>query len=471
MSQSKPPAPARPACAVRQQLRQAHGLPFAELLPAELIHRTARRLGLAFRHRLYTPAVTLLTFLSQALDHDHSCRQAVARLLAFRCASGLRPCSPDTGAYCKARARLPEELLRQLARDCGRRAAEQAPPAWLWKGRPVKVADGTGLSMPDTVANRQAYPKSKKLPAGVGFPLLRLVVVFSLAVGTALEAALGPRCGKGHGEQSLFRSLWEQFRPGDVLLGDRLFGDFFTLARARDRGVDVVTRPAAGREAPRFRGRRADNLPVCWVKPQRPGWLGRREYDRLPRYLHLRAARVPVRQPGFRAKRLVLVTTLTDAAAVSGAELADLYRRRWQAELHLRSLKQSLQLDILRGRSPGLVRKEVWAHLLVYNLVRRVMARAAAAAGASAEAVSFTGAVQTLNAFWPELRAVQTAADAQVLWQVLLWAVGGHRVGGRPDRYEPRAVKRRPKNFPRLSQPREAARRRLRRAKPARRKR
>ena len=470
MSQSKPPAPVRPACAVRQQLRQARGLPFAELLPAELIHRTARRLGLAFRDRLYTPAVTLLTFLSQVLDHDHSCRQAVARLLAFRSACGQRPCSPGTGAYCKARARLPEGLLRQLARDTGRAAAEQAPPAWLWKGRPVKVADGSGLSMPDTPANQKAYPKSKNLPEGVGFPLLRLVVIFSLAVGTALDAALGRRCGRGNGEQSLFRSLCGQFQAGDVLLGDRLFGDFFTLARARARGADVVTRPAAGREAPRFRGRRADNLPVCWVKPQRPDWMGRREYDRLPRYLRLRAVRVLVRQPGFRARRLVLVTTLTDAAAVSGADLADLYRRRWQAELHLRSLKQSLQMDILRGRSPEVVRKEVWAHLLVYNLVRRVMAQAAAAAGARAEEVSFTGAVQALNAFWPQLGAPGTAAEARALWAVLLWAVGKHRVGQRPDRYEPRAVKRRRKKFPHLSEPREAARRRL-RAKRARRKR
>jgi hypothetical protein len=471
MSQSKSLVPLRPAFAVRQQLRQGHGLPFAEHLPAELIHRTARRLGVGFRQRVYTPAVTLLTFLSQVLDHDHSCRQAVARLLAFRSARGLRPCAPDTGAYCKARARLPEGLLRALARDSGRRAARQAPPAWLWKGRHVKVADGTGLSMPDTEANRQAYPKSKKLPAGVGFPLLRLVVVFSLAAGTALEAALGRRCGKGNGEQSLFRSLWEQFQPGDVLLGDRLYGDFFTLARARACGVDVVTRPAGGREALRFRGRRADNLPVCWVKPGRPPWLGQREYGRLPRYLHLRAVRVLVRRPGYRSKRLVLVTTLTDAAAVGGADLADLYRRRWQAELHLRALKQGLQLDVLRCKSPEMVRKEVWAHLLAYNLVRRVVAQAAAAAGARAEEVSFTGAVQTLNAFWPELRAPGTAEEAQALWGVLLWAVGGHRVGRRPGRYEPRAVKRRPKNFPRLSQPREAARRRLRRARRAGRKR
>jgi hypothetical protein len=472
MSQSNSLLPLRPAFAVRRQLHQAHGLPFAEHLPADLIHRTAHQLGLCFRERIFTPAVTLWTFLSQVLDHDHSCRQAVARLLAFRSARGLRPCSPDTGAYCKARGRLPEPLLRELTRDTGRRAAEQAPAAWLWKGRPVKVVDGTGLSMPDTPANQQAYPKSQKLPAGVGFPLLRLVVVFSLAAGTVLEAALGRRSGPGTGEQSLFRGLWEQFRPGDVLLADRLYGDFFTLARARQRGVDVVTRPAAGRAPLQFRGRRAADLRLCWIKPERPPWLFPREYAQLPRYLYLRAVRVLVRQPGFRTKRLVLVTTLRDVTAVTGADLADLYRRRWQAELNLRSLKQSLQMDILRGKSPETVRKEIWAHLLVYNLVRRIMVEAAVAAGARADAVSFTGALQTVNAFLPEIRAARTAEDARVLWEVLLWAVGEHRVGNRPDRSEPRAVKRRPKNFPRLSQPREAARRRLRRgAKRAKRKR
>jgi hypothetical protein len=453
----------RPACAARQGLRQAHGLPFAEHLPVGLIHRTARRLGVSFRQRTCTPAVTLSTFLSQALDHDHSCRQAVARLLAFRSAQGHGPCSPDTGACRKARGRPPERLPRELTRECGRRAAELAPPAWPWKGRHVKVAGGTGLSMPDTEANQRAYPKSKKLPAGVGFPLPRLVAVFGLAAGTALEAALGRRSGKGSGEQSLFRSPWGQSQPGDVLLGDRLCGDFFTLARARARGVDVVTRPAAGREASRFRGGRAGDLRVGWPKPPRPGWMGRREYDRLPRYLHLRAARVPVRRPGPRSKRLVPVTTPTAAAAVSGADLAEPYRRRWQAELDLRALEQGPQLDALRGQTPEVVRKGVWAHLPVCNLVRRATAQAAAAAGARAGEVSFTGAVQALNAFWPQLRAPGTAAEGQALWGVLLWAVGKHRVGGRPDRYEPRAVERRPKKFPRLSEPREAARRRLRR--------
>src|SRR5262249_24711748 len=353
MSQSNSLLPRRPAFAVRQQLRQTHGLPFAEHLPTGLIHHTARRLGLLFRDRIYTPAVTLLTFLIQVLAHDPRCRQAVARLLAFRSSHGLRPCSPDTGAYCKARGRLPEQLLQERTRHTGRRVAEQGPAAWRWKGRPVKVVDGTGLSMPDTPANQKAYPKSKKLRPGVGFPLLRLVVVVGRAVGTVLEPAWGRRGGKGTGEQSLFRSLWEQFQPGDVLLADRLYGDFFTLARAQARGIDVVTRPAAGREAVRFQGRRANNVPVYWITPPRPEWMGRREYDPLPRSLPLRAVRVLVRQPGFRTRRLVLVTTLTDAAAVTGADLADLYRRRWQAGGHLRAPQTGPQPGLPRGPSPA----------------------------------------------------------------------------------------------------------------------
>lgn len=464
MSQSTALVPSCPAFVARQQLQSQPGLPFARHLPATVIHDTARRLGHGFRQRVFTPAVTLWTFLSQVLDPDHSCRQAVARLLAYRTARGLPRCSPDTGAYCKARARLPEELLKELTRSTGRQLHEQTPTDWLWKGRPVKVVDGTGISMPDTPKNQKAYPKSKKLSPGVGFPVLRLVVVFSLTVGTVLEAALGRFQGKGTGELSLFRQLAEQFQRGDVLVGDRLYGTYWNVAQALANGIDVVVRQHAGRAAVWFRGRghRTDNRCVWWQKPQRPEWMSGHDYEQIPQWLRLRAVRVEVRQRGFRTRRLVLITTLTDAETIRGADLADLYRRRWQAELHLRSIKQSLQMDILRGRTPEMVRKELWAHLLVYNLVRVVMAQAARLEGAQPDEISFTGALQTINAFMPEMRAVQTVDEAQVLWEVLLWAVGAHRVGNRPDRYEPRAVKRRPKNFPRLRVPRKEARRRLR---------
>jgi hypothetical protein len=385
-------------------------------------------------------------------------------LLAYRTARGLPRCSPDTGAYCKARARLPEELLQELTRSTGRQLHEQAAAAWLCNGRRVKVVDGTGISMPDTEKNQKAYPKSKKAPPGVGFPILRLVVVFSLAVGTVLEAALGPFYGKGSGELSLFRRLLAELQLNDILLADRLYATYWNVAYAVMGGFDVVLRHRAGRQVvwSRGRGRCSNDGWVSWRKPPRPDWMGVQEYARIPESLHLRAVRFDVRQRGFRTRRVVLITTLTDTDAFSSADLADLYRRRWQAELYLRSIKQSLQMDVLRGRSPDTVRKELWMHLLVYNLVRQVMAQAARVEAVRPDEISFTGALQSMNAFLPEMRAARTAEQAEVLWEVLLWAVGCHRVGDRPDRYEPRKVKRRKKKFPHLRVPRTEARRRLR---------
>jgi hypothetical protein len=448
-----------------RQLREQPGYGWAHYLPAAAVHQAVRAAGRFFRQRVFTPAVTLWTFLTQLLDENHSCRQAVARLLACRVARGLPPCSPDTGAYCKARARLPEEALAQLTRHAGRELMDRADRAWLWKGRRVKVVDGTGLSLPDTPENAKEYPKQGELPAGVGFPLLRLVVVFSLAVGTALDAAFGPFRGKKTGEVSLFRSLKDVVQAGDVLLADRLYANFWDVAGAVVGGVDVVMRMHAGREEVWFRGRghSTANRRVCWRKPQRPAWMTPAEYDAVPALVRLRAVRVDVRQRGFRSRRLVVVTTLTDAAAYAAEDIAELYRRRWQAELYLRSLKVTLQMDVLRGQTPAMVRKEVWGHLLAYNVIRAVMAEGAARAGVRPDQLSFAGALQTVNAFLPHLRTARTLEEAERLWEELVAAVGYHRVGDRPDRIEPRAVKRRPKNYPKLSVPRAEARRRLKR--------
>jgi hypothetical protein len=459
MSQSNSLVRFSPGFFSRRQLATTPGLPFAEHFPASRVCALCQEFGYHFRDRIFTAAVTLWTFLGQVLDPDHSCRQAVARLIAYRTARGLKPCSPDTGAYCKARKRLPEKLLKELTRRTGRQLLEQAPNAWQWKGRPVKIVDGTGLSMPDTARNAKAYPKHKPFRPGVSFPVMRLVVVFSLTVGTVLEAAFGPLKGKGTGELSLFRQLQDQFKPGDVLLADRLYGSYWIMAWALANGIDVVTREPGSREKISFSGYRADNRRVCWVKPDRPRWMSRRTYRSLPSLLVFRAVRVQVRRSAFRTRCFALITTLTDAKAITGSDLADLYRRRWQAELNLRSLKQTLQMDILRGLSPTIVDKEVWAHLLIYNVIRTVMAQAARAQSLRPEDLSFTGALQTINSFLPEMRAVSMATDAQVLWEVLLWAVGEHRVGNRPGRYEPRAVKRHAKPFPPLRIPRSEARR------------
>jgi hypothetical protein len=311
-----------------RQLQQAQGLPFADYLPAAVIHTALCHVGRPFHQRLYTPALTLWVFLSQLLDPDHSCRQAVARLLAWLAAQGRALCSPRTGTYCKARARLPEALLARLTRDSGQLLLDGTEAAWLWKGRVVKVVDGTGISMPDTPANQKAYPQPASQKPGAGFPLLRLVVLFSLAVGTVLDAAFAPYRGKGTGELSLFRTLQDQLRCGDVLLADRYYCTFWEVCAVLARGADAVLRLHSGR-AVNFRvGRRlgpGDKL-VRWSKPQRPEWLSVAEYAEFPEEVWLRAVRVRVRvrQRGFRVDELVVVTTLRDPATATATDLAEL---------------------------------------------------------------------------------------------------------------------------------------------------
>jgi hypothetical protein len=461
MSHAIPAGTTRQAADACRQLVARPGLPFADYLPAARVNEAVTAAGGAFRERAYAPAVTLWTFLCRTLDPGHSCRAAVARPRAHRAAQGLAPGSADAGAYCKARARLPEAALAGLARAAGRALMDNAEEEWLWKGRRVKVVDGTSLSMPDTPGNRKAYPKQVGLPDGVGFPFLRLVVVFSLAAGAALGAAVGPFNGAGTGEVSLFRRPGGALGAGDVVLADRLYSNSWGVARLRGRGFEVVTRLHAGRRAVWFRGRghSTANRRVWWRKPQRPGWVPEEEYKSYPQKIRPRAVRVDVRRKGPRTRRLALVTTLTDAAAYTKKDLADLYKRRWQAELNLRSLRAVMPMGVLRGRSPDVVRKGVWAHLLAYNVVRGLMARAAAV---RPDEVSFAGAPQAVNAFLPLLRGARSAAGSARRWAALVLGISRHRVGNRPDGYEPRAVKRRPKNDAKLKVPRAEARRRLR---------
>jgi hypothetical protein len=442
------------------------GLPFAQHLPQQQIAQALADAGASFRQRRFSPAVTLWTFLSQTLEPDPCCRAAVARLLAWRAAQGLAPGSADTGGYCKARDRLPSAALRRLCRDTGRDVLAKAATPWLWKGRAVKVVDGTFLSMPDTAANQKEYPQSRSCKPGCGFPLIRLVVLFSLAVGTALDVAFGKHYGRGEGEQSLFRQLLDQLAPRDVLLGDRNFCDYWVIAAASARAVDTVLRLNTRWQKSLHGCRRlvnGDRL-MRLTKPRRPSWMSATDYAAMPAELWIRVVRVRVRQRGFRTRSLLVATTLLEPDQASSAELADLYRARWQAELDLRSLKQTLQMDVLRCKEPEMVRKEIWAHLLAYNLLRGVMAQAANKAGCQPRALSLAATAQLLNAFVPYLAvAVDQAARAQ-LWEVLLVAVAQHRVGQRPNRVEPRRTKRRPKNYPRLTLPRPQARARLRAA-------
>lgn len=452
-------------CQVRQLAQQfdhAPGLPFAEFLPAEQVEQALQQENVSFRDRLFSPLVTLWVFLSQVLDPDHSCRAAVARFCAWRAARGLAACSANAGAYCKARGRLPEGVLARLARVTGRMTQDQAPVAWRWQGHHVKVIDGTTLSMPDTPANQQAYPQLGTQQPGSGFPMARVVVLFALAVGTVLDAALGRCRGKGTGETALFHTLQHNLEPGDLLLADRYYGSYWELALAQRGGWEMVCRLHQRRQ-PDFRcGQRlgrADHV-VHWTKPKRPEWLDEATYDALPDKLLVRELRVRVPHVGFRTRVLVVATTLLDPETFPQQDVALLYRVRWYAELDLRALKQTLQMDILRGQSPEMVRKEVWAHLLAYNLLRGLLAESALALGRLPWELSFKGALQTVNAFAAVLWTA-TAEELVTLCQRLVAAILQHRVGQRPNRYEPRARKRRPKKFPPLTEPRQKARARL----------
>jgi hypothetical protein len=462
MAHATPTRRTRQVRQFREQLAQAPALPFADLLTAEQVEQALRDEKVSFRDRLFTPLVTLWVFLSQVLDPDHSCRAAVARFLAWRAARGLAPCSANAGAYCKARGRLPEGVLAGLTRATGRQPQDQAPDGWRWNGHTVKVVDGTTVSMPDTPANQKAFPQSRAQKPGVGFPLARLVVVFSLAVGTVLDAALGRYQGKQTGETALFHTLQNNLEPGDLLLADRYYGSYWEIAMARQRDADMVCRLHQRRRVDFRRGRRVgreDHI-VEWTKPQRPAWMDQATYDALPATLAVRELRVRVHHPGFRVRVLVVVTTLLDAQAFPRDDVAILYRIRWYAELDLRSLKQALQMDILRGQSPAMVRKEVWAHLLAYNLVRGLMAQAAQAAGLLPVQLSFKGALQAVNAFAAVLWTAR-AEELEELCRRLRETVASHVVGNRPNRSEPRRRKRRPKPYPLLNEPRHQARARL----------
>jgi hypothetical protein len=454
------PPRVRPVDSLRRHFAQDAGLPFADILSAVQLEHVLGACQVRFRERIFSPLVTVATFLSQVLDPDHSLRQAVARLVAYRVASGLAACSPDTRAYRKARQRLPESVWAELTRRTGRDLLREAPARWCWHGRDVKVVDGTTLSMPDTPANQRAYPQPASQQPGLGFPILRLVALFSLAVGTVLDVAVGPWKGPQTGEPSLFRALHHHLGDGDVLLADRYFCGYGHLALVRQRGADVVMRLHHRRHTDFRRGRRLgrDDHIVTWHKPtQCPDGLDAATFARLPDTLTMRELRVRVPGRKSRSRTIVVATTLLDPDAYPKDSIAALYRQRWHAELDLRSLKTFLQMDVLRCHSPALVRKEIWAHLLAYNLIRKVMAQAALKHHLSPRQISFKGALQTLNAFSDLLRRC-APRDLAALCGCLLDAVATHRVGNRPDRVEPRAKKRRPKPYPLLNRPRDQAR-------------
>jgi hypothetical protein len=440
---------------------QKDGLPFAEVLTAEQIDQAFAEEGVVFaqeKDSIFTPAITLWAFLSQTLfkKEQRSCLAAVARVMVLLGALSRPACAYNSGPYCRARSKLSEVVIRRLAEQVAQGCEHQVPEKWLWQGRHVKLVDGTTVSMPDTEANQEVYPQSPSQQEGVGFPLARLVVLLSLATAMLCGMEIGPYAGKETGETALFRRLLDHLESGDVALVDRYFCSYFMIALLLATDADIVTRLHQCRKSDFCRRKRLgyQDYLVTWTRPARPEWMDEETYLSMPESLTVRQLQVHVHQPGFRVESFSVVTTLTDARMYRREAVAELYHQRWLVELDIRAIKESMGMDVLRCKTPEMVRTEIWVCLLAYNLLRQTMLQAALKHQLSPRQLSFTAALQLVAASW---NVLPLQRDARLLKQQLR-SLSAARIPYRPNRVEPRKVKRRPKALGYLTKPRAEAR-------------
>jgi putative transposase len=479
-------------------------LPFAAAFSPEAIDRAFREEGIHFgasQDAVYTPHLILWAVLSQALSHgvERSCKAAVHRVIVLCLLCGLRAPSPDTGAYCRARAKVTPAVLKRLTRQMAETVEQEMPESWRWRGRRALWVDGTTALAPDTEENQKAWPQSASQEKGLGFPILRMVILASLATGMIHGLAEGPCKGKQTGETALLRELFDCFLEDDVLVADSYYCSYLMIALLKKRGVDVVMKLHHLREFDWSKGRRLGNgeMLVTWTKPDRPEWMDQQTYDSLPDTLTLRLAQVRVSVPGFRVEQYVIATTLTNPYEYPLESLAELYFWRWHGELDIRQYKCAIHVDDLRCKTPEMVRQELWAHALAYNLTRLRMAQAALAGGLAGMAglggawgakvwerlgrqgegfaasarqrrgespvryLSFATALANTKEMWL-IGCVGSPQTRGLLVRTSLLIIASGRLPDRPFRVEPRAIKRRPKPHRLLKKPRKQAQEELR---------
>ena len=444
---------ATPRSTIQQQRIHHYGsslnsLEFFNLLTSDELLNEVEALLPDHRERLFPPTETLSLFLAQVMSADQSCQQTVNQAAIHRLATGLPACSTHTGAYCKARQRLPQELVSHLTQFLGTHISDLIPDAWRWRQRRVLLADGTTATMADTEANQHQFPQQGGQLPGLGFPICRIVGITCLGSGALLNAAIGRFNGKGSGEQGLLRSIQDTFQPGDVLLGDAFYATYFFIAQMISRGVDLVMeQQGARRRSTDFRlGQRLgerDHL-IHINKPTiKPNWMTDEDYQAAPETICIRECHTGGR---------ILVSTICDRS-IHKSELGELYQQRWHVELDIRQIKETMGMNILRCRSPEMATKEVWTTMLAYNLIRLMMAQSALLADIKPRNLSFKHCVQLWLA-WRQRYPLTDELDYRQLFKLM----SQQRVGNRPGRIEPRAVKRRPKAYPLLTKPRNEAR-------------
>lgn len=405
----------------------------------------------AQRDRIFTPRVIFWAFLAQILNPGQSCREALRGIQANRARRRQKPISSDTGGYCLARRRLPEKTLASTWQQMAHIMAQNIPPDFLWLGLRVGVVDGTTLSMPDTSANQAVWPQPSTQKPACGFPVLKLAAVFSLATGAIHAIALG---SLHNAEHALLQTLWPVLQTFDLILGDRNFGSYVNFARLLASGVHGVFRLHQGRKIDWRQGKRLgpnDRL-ITWQIPPKTSWTNP---EKLPESITLRVLKFTITVPGFRTQHVILVTDLLDPIRYPATQLAKLYLKRWEVELFLRQIKITLRMDILRCLTPRMIRRELHLHLIAYNAIRTLMLDASGTTRTPITRISFKGTCDILRQWIPPLRsAANNAKLYRHLIRTLFRILATDTVPLRPERSEPRAVKRRPKNYNRLTKPR-----------------
>lgn len=444
-------------------------LPFAQVLTAEQIETVfAKHDGLF--GRTYTTAIVLWAFMGQVLrdGKEAACQSAVSRIMSFLQIADGDQVDPDTRDYCRARAKLPENAIHELASFVASQAEVQVDPKHLFKGRHAKLIDGSTFMMPDTIKNQKAYPQNPAQKPGLGFPIARMVVVLSLATACVADVAIGKYKGKATGETALLRQILGCFNPGDVAVADRFYGNYWVIALLMQMGVDVCFRKHQNRRTDFRTGKRIgknDHL-VTWARPQRPAWMSPEMYAAMPPEITLREIRYVVNEPGRKQDPFVIVTTLFDAEQrkqeVTYDDIAELFGFRWSCELDIRSIKTHLNLHHLRCKSPEMVRREFWTTILAYNAIRTTAARSSSLHSVSPRAISFVSTCQFVLSSWDLMASGLMANQALLNYCVAqLKQISKCIVGDRPGRFEPRVLKKRQKNYNLMMQPREELRARL----------
>jgi len=398
---------------IHRSLLHSNEMPFGWLVSDERITEIFAEERVVFgrtEDALYTPAITLWGLLSQVFfkEEQRSCLAAVVRIAALWLAMGRQVDSTNTGAYCRARAKLPHTALRRISAEIAKSASDESSslpvdvgigPASSYTGGRFIMVDAFTVTAADTLQNQAEYPQNPRQKAGLGFPILRGVTLICMRSGLLLDAEFGPYSGKQTGETALLWKLLDRLQPGDILVADSYYCTYWLLSACRKRGVHVVMRNHHLRDDSPTNARRLvkGQCIATWQRPPRPEWMDEATYAEMPVSIKVRLVEAVNEQPGQRTEKLTIATTLLDHKRYGARWLAGVYRGRWRVELDIRAIKCTLGMDVLRAKTPQMLQTELWSCLLLYNLIRESMLAAAMDTGRSCRSLSFTATLQMLG--------------------------------------------------------------------------